>query len=176
MLLLFIALLICAVGSVIFYLSMSRRQREHEKCITAARNIVQEDILDYAMKNPHHSSALPPPAPRRQMIFLRVNTTPPRRLVFDPGKGINIGRDTSACQIQLQDPRTSQRHCRIYAQNSTVILQDLGSENGTILCRGLFHKYLLRRGQSLALRSSDTICVGSVRLRVKLFIFDDMTM
>lgn len=46
-----------------------------------------------------------------------------------------IGRDPAQCDIVLDDPRVSRKHCSIFKVNSTYILQDLGSRNGTILER-----------------------------------------
>jgi pSer/pThr/pTyr-binding forkhead associated (FHA) protein len=51
------------------------------------------------------------------------------------GKEKIIGRDPAQCDIVLDDPRISRKHCSIFKVNSTYILQDLGSRNGTILER-----------------------------------------
>ncbi|MCB0307900.1 MAG: FHA domain-containing protein [Bdellovibrionales bacterium] len=55
---------------------------------------------------------------------IRVN--PPRELVF--------GR-SEECDIFLSEKKISRRHCKIHVHNTEMILEDLGSTNGTLLNR-----------------------------------------
>lgn len=78
-----------------------------------------------------------PPAPRRQA------STGPTRLVVTAGplrgtalplvtSAILIGRAPS-CTLVLDDGYSSSRHARIFPQNGTWYLEDLGSTNGTFV-------------------------------------------
>ena len=48
------------------------------------------------------------------------------------GTSIVLGRDP-ACDIHLNDPSVSSRHCRITMRNGQPLVDDLGSTNGTII-------------------------------------------
>jgi hypothetical protein len=51
---------------------------------------------------------------------------------YDVGEGAVMGRGDQA-EIRLEDPFASSRHARLVRQGSIVVLEDLGSTNGTYL-------------------------------------------
>ena len=51
---------------------------------------------------------------------------------YDIGDGAVMGRGDQA-EIRLEDPFASSRHARIYEQGNSVVIEDLGSTNGTYL-------------------------------------------
>jgi hypothetical protein len=51
---------------------------------------------------------------------------------YDLGRGAVLGRGDRA-EIQLADPFASSRHARIQRQGAVMVLEDLGSTNGTYL-------------------------------------------
>ena len=53
-------------------------------------------------------------------------------LAYDIGEGAVLGRGDAA-EIRLEDPFASSRHARLVRQGSVVVLEDLGSTNGTYL-------------------------------------------
>jgi hypothetical protein len=53
---------------------------------------------------------------------------------YDLGAGAVLGRGDRA-EIQLDDPFASSRHARIGRQGAVMVLEDLGSTNGTYLDR-----------------------------------------
>jgi len=53
-------------------------------------------------------------------------------LVYDIGEGAVLGRGDGA-EIRLEDPFASSSHARLIRQGSVVVLEDLGSTNGTYL-------------------------------------------
>ena len=48
------------------------------------------------------------------------------------GTTLVLGRDP-ACDVHLDDPSVSSRHCRITARDGQVLVDDLSSTNGTII-------------------------------------------
>jgi DNA-binding winged helix-turn-helix (wHTH) protein len=68
-----------------------------------------------------------------------------------------LGRDAD-CAVRIDRPSVSRHHARIVIANDDVVLEDLGSKNGTFL-RG---KPL---AEAAALSSGDVIGLGSVTLR-----------
>lgn len=53
-------------------------------------------------------------------------------MIYDIGPGAVLGRGDAA-EIRLNDPYASSRHARVLVQGGVVILEDLGSTNGTYL-------------------------------------------
>ena len=54
----------------------------------------------------------------------------PRDFVFDGHEQVMMGR-ASSCEVRLQDPTVSRRHCLLDAGDETVWVRDLESLNGT---------------------------------------------
>ena len=53
-------------------------------------------------------------------------------MIYDIGEGAVLGRGDAA-EIRLDDPYASSRHAQLILQAGVVVLEDLGSTNGTYL-------------------------------------------
>jgi FHA domain len=53
-------------------------------------------------------------------------------MIYDLDDDLVLGRGDRA-EIRLEDPFASSRHARIYEQGNIVVIEDLGSTNGTYL-------------------------------------------
>ena len=53
-------------------------------------------------------------------------------MIYDLDADLVLGRGDRA-EIQLDDPFASARHARVYQQGNIVVIEDLGSTNGTYL-------------------------------------------
>jgi hypothetical protein len=53
-------------------------------------------------------------------------------MIYDLDGDIVLGRGDRA-EIRLQDPFASSRHARVYEQGNIMVIEDLGSTNGTYL-------------------------------------------
>lgn len=53
-------------------------------------------------------------------------------MIYDIGEGAVLGRGEAA-EIRLEDPFASSRHAQLIVQAGVVVLEDLGSTNGTYL-------------------------------------------
>jgi len=53
-------------------------------------------------------------------------------MIYDLDGNIVLGRGETA-EIRLEDPFASARHARIYKQGDILVIEDLGSTNGTYL-------------------------------------------
>jgi hypothetical protein len=53
-------------------------------------------------------------------------------MIYDLDGDLVLGRGERA-EIRLEDPFASSRHARIYEQGTSVVVEDLGSTNGTYL-------------------------------------------
>lgn len=81
-------------------------------------------------------------------------------MAFDVGDGAVLGRGDTA-DIRLQDPFASGRHARLVSQGSIIVLEDLGSTNGTYL-----NEELLQGPQPL--HAGDRVRIGDTE-----FTFED---
>jgi hypothetical protein len=53
-------------------------------------------------------------------------------MIYDLGGDVVLGRGDTA-EIRLTDPFASSRHARVYEQGKILVVEDLGSTNGTYL-------------------------------------------
>jgi hypothetical protein len=53
-------------------------------------------------------------------------------MIYDLGGDVVLGRGDTA-EIRLADPFASSRHARVYEQGKILVVEDLGSTNGTYL-------------------------------------------
>jgi hypothetical protein len=81
---------------------------------------------------------------------LEMRSGPATGKVFPLEKAeIFVGRDLGN-DIVINDPEVSRRHARLFLQNNTYILEDLGSTNGTsVNGQRLAAPYVLRPGDSV---------------------------
>ena len=90
---------------------------------------------DYDMATGMHSAAAGPgPAGGGDAPRLRVHSAPGLRSgsAYDLSSGILLGRGNDV-DIRLEDSFASSRHARLIPQGDVVVLEDLGSTNGTRL-------------------------------------------
>lgn len=149
-----------------------RRQEERQRYYSAARALVQSEILDQEIRNSISGSAVGEPTARRLLLYLRVHTRPVKKYVLDPRRGILFGRDTQSCDVLLSEGVISEQQCRIVEHRGAIWLTDLGSANGTLVRQGIFRTLRLRGGQSVRLKSGDRLILGSIRFDLILFPFD----
>jgi len=78
-------------------------------------------------------SASAPPVEHRspQLIVERAPGHEPG-MIYDIDGDLVLGRGDRA-EIRLEDPFASSRHARIFEQGNAVVIEDLGSTNGTYL-------------------------------------------
>lgn len=156
-------------------LAGQRAKRRRKRVRAAAHRLVENDLLDYELCNPLEKPGQSPSL-RRMLLCLKVQTEQARTYVLDParGQGIFFGRDPQ-CEVCVSEVVVSGRHCRIFWDGRAVILQDMGSANGTLVRRGFFRRWVLR-GSSLALKSKDRFWVGQTAFEARPFLYDDTLM
>lgn len=169
-----ILMVLISVAVIVFGVISHMKKTEREKYYVAAENILREDFLNYSLKNPlNNDGALQPPKGQKTMIYIKSKSGGKKvQFVFDPEKRIMIGRDKFNSNIYINEAFVSQQHCCIFSVGDDIYLQDLNSENGTKLNRGLLKRYTLFDGQCIRLRSNDSIIIGFNKFKITLFYFD----
>lgn len=69
------------------------------------------------------------------------------------GPEVVIGRAVSA-QVRLNDDGISRRHCRVLAVAGQIVIEDLGSANGTLVNGELVQYHVLKEGDKITLGST----------------------
>ena len=83
---------------------------------------------------PAGATSLHPAASGNGYAQLVVERAPGHQsgLAYDIGEGAVLGRGDSA-EIRLEDPFASSKHARLVRQGSVMVIEDMGSTNGTYL-------------------------------------------
>jgi len=79
----------------------------------------------------HSATAAPHVAGDARLVVERAPGHSPG-MIYDIGEGAVLGRGDAA-EIRLDDPFASSRHAQLILQAGVVVLEDLGSTNGTYL-------------------------------------------
>ncbi|HEU5171350.1 MAG TPA: FHA domain-containing protein [Gemmatimonadales bacterium] len=125
--------------------------------VIRALQVMRADLRDAAAA-PHHPSR----APRRRSPRLIVEAGAGK---LRPGQAFPIEGDmvvgrSPAAHLVLADRFVSLRHARLTVQDATVLVDDLGSSNGTFVNDE-------RVGSSARLTEGDRLRIGSVVLRLQ---------
>ena len=109
----------------------------------------------------------PPPRTRREhggggkraQAHLRiVEPAELRGRTYDVADELTIGR-AAGCQVPLDDSYASQLHARLFRRNSELLVEDLGSTNGTFLNRK-------KVDSAVPIRKGDRLQVGKTVLEL----------
>ena len=98
-------------------------------------------------------------APKRSVAHLRiVEPAEQRGRTYDVADELTIGR-AAGCQVPLDDSYASQLHARLFRRNSELLVEDLGSTNGTFLNRK-------KVDAAVPIRKGDRLQVGKTVLEL----------
>ena len=94
-------------------------------------------------------------------LVLRAGPTPGKAFPLEKDE-MFIGREANN-DITINDPEVSRRHARLFVQGGNMILEDLGSTNGTsVNGQRLTGPYVLRAGEVITLGEKITLLFESV--------------
>ena len=103
------------------------------------------------------TTVLPKPKPERPVVFAH--------LALPDGTSVTIGSDTLVigrgqdADVRITDSSVSRRHARVSVAGTTIVIEDLGSTNGTSVNN--------RRITREELRIGDTVNIGAAVLHVR---------
>ena len=109
-------------------------RRDLRGSAVAARGDSGADAVPPDATGLYSASTLGPVDLARRAPRLVVERAPGHEpgMIYDLDADIVLGRGDHA-EIRLQDPFASARHARVYEQGNIVVIEDLGSTNGTYL-------------------------------------------
>lgn len=156
---------IISVLVILFSISIviRKKQKNEKKRLDAAYELLKNDALDYAMRNPGSEKYR---MDQKWMLQLKSKQLD-LDIVFNPEKSITIGRkkDNLLC---IQNSKVSAYHCEILIEHGKLFIRDLGSSNGTMLIRR-FKKYNLQNREISLLKNRDCVYVAGIGFRVFIF-------
>src|SRR5712692_5960017 len=76
------------------------------------------------------------------------------------GSGIRIGRESSICEIVLENPKVSRLHAEVVSIDGKVLLIDRNSSNGTYVNDQKIDKRFLKKGDIIYLGGRNAIAVA----------------
>lgn len=169
----FIIIFLVILLTIVSVFYVKRQNEQWEKCYNAAFNIIKEDMLDYSIKNLSNTYEMEPSGARMMIELKMLNAKKKDSYVFDPAKGVSIGRKKAEGNnmICLNDISVSGNHCMIYGSGNNVYLQDMGSSNGSTVKRG-FRKYFVGNGNVMELRTKDKLFIGISEFKINIFYYD----
>jgi pSer/pThr/pTyr-binding forkhead associated (FHA) protein len=104
-------------------------------------------------------AAARPAASSSKGLRLRIlEPEPLRGQAFDLSDEVTLGR-SQGCGVYIADTAVSQLHARLFRQNNTLWIEDLGSTNGTWVNR-------TKVTAPVALKRGDRVAVGGTILEV----------
>ena len=112
---------------VVLYLFLLWVARSASRDLRAARPLAASE----ASTGFHAASSAPRVAREARLVVERAPGHSPG-MIYDIGSGAVLGRGDEA-EIRLDDPFASSRHAQLILQAGVVVLEDLGSTNGTYL-------------------------------------------
>ena len=127
-----VALLILIAVAIV---KLNSQKSERDKYYTAAGNIIKEEYLNYCLTNDINSdNKADAPNGQKIMIYIKtLNRKQKAQFVFDPEKGVNIGRDSEKNNIFINEASVSMNHC-IYATLIHLTEQFLKEVCSEIIC------------------------------------------
>ncbi len=99
--------------------------------------------------------------PRNKVIRIFVVSGSSQGMEFDLSKPLTtIGRLHAGADIQIDDPEVSRIHCALAVRREVILLQDLGSTNGTYVNGS--------RVLAIQLEPLSAFCIGDSVLQIKV--------
>ncbi|MCC8164079.1 MAG: FHA domain-containing protein [Lachnospiraceae bacterium] len=165
-----IILLICALIEFIFALVRVKTRNSKEKSIRRSLyRLVEKQVLNRTLKERVTSDEALEMECRKPFLYVEFPDTKPLVMcLFSLDECVTVGRSREN-RLCIRDDSVSRMHCKIGCVNDTLLIQDMGSANGTVLRRGIFGKTLLTPGQQELLEAGNRILVGDYKMRIGVY-------
>ena len=160
-----ILLVMCGGGGIAPVVRWNIFRDEQKRYYQAAARMIKESCLDAVIASRGSRRA----AGKKLMLYLTTSGRPRGRFVFDPEKGVRVGRNRAGNDICIQDAEVSAVHCCVYLYQDRPVVQDFNSSNGTWIKRGM-KKHAVRGAEYIF--SGDSLLVGHTKLKIHFFELD----
>lgn len=108
---------------------------------------------------------------RKMFLYLEVcDTKPEIRYLYDLSTAVFLGRSENENQICIRDRMVSRYQGRIWAEDGKIYYADEEGVGNPSKIRRKLWTAKLRPGERIRLKTKDILVVGTVKLRIRLFI------
>jgi serine protease Do len=124
------------------------------------RNRIPKDLLKATTETIVSPSSLPPGQPLMLGRFTILNGTRAGERLGLGGSGIRIGRESTICEIVLENPKVSRLHAEVVSIDGKVLLIDRNSSNGTYVNDQKIDKRFLKDGDIIYFGGRNAVAVA----------------
>jgi S1-C subfamily serine protease len=143
------ALIVAAIG-VLLVIAIARTRRPR----------IAEDMLKVTTETMVSPSSVPPGRPLMLGKFTILNGTRAGERLGLGGSGIRIGRESTICEIVLENPKVSRLHAEVVSMDGKVLLIDRNSSNGTYVNDQKIDKRFLKDGDIIYFGGRNAVAVA----------------
>jgi hypothetical protein len=146
-------------ATLLIVVTMSRRARFPKDLMTSTTDtkVVAPTGRD-SDGNGH--GVLPPGSPLLLGRFTILNGTRAGEKLGLGGSGIRIGRESTICEIVLENPKVSRLHAEVVSIDGKVLLIDRNSSNGTYVNDQKIDKRFLKDGDIIYFGGRNAVAVA----------------
>jgi serine protease Do len=144
------ASLIIAVIVVLLAIALPRTRRRR----------VPKELLKATTETIISPSSVPPGRPLMLGKFTILNGTRAGERLGLGGSGIRIGRESTICEIVLENPKVSRLHAEVVSIDGKVLLIDRNSSNGTYVNDQKIDKRFLKDGDIIYFGGRNAVAVA----------------
>jgi hypothetical protein len=124
------------------------------------RKRIPEDILKVTTETIVSPSSVPPGRPLMLGKFTILNGTRAGERLGLGGSGIRIGRESTICEIVLENPKVSRLHAEVVSIDGKVLLIDRNSSYGTYVNDQKIDKRFLKDGDIIYFGGRNAVAVA----------------
>lgn len=124
------------------------------------RNRIPKDLLKATTETIVSPSSVPPGQPLILGRFTILNGTRAGERLGLGGSGIRIGRESTICEIVLENPKVSRLHAEVVSIDGKVLLIDRNSSNGTYVNDQKIDKRFLKDGDIIYFGGRNAVAVA----------------
>ena len=126
----------------------------------ARRPRIAEDMLKVTTETIVSPSSVPPGRPLMLGKLTILNGTRAGERFGLGGSGIRIGRESTICEIVLENPKVSRLHAEVVSMDGKVLLIDRNSSNGTYVNDQKIDKRFLKDGDIIYFGGRNAVAVA----------------
>ena len=124
------------------------------------RTRIPKELLKATTETIVSPSSVPPGRPLMLGKFTILNGTRAGERLGLGGSGIRIGRESTICEIVLENPKVSRLHAEVVSIDGKVLLIDRNSSNGTYVNDQKIDKRFLRDGDIIYFGGRNAVAVA----------------
>lgn len=164
-----VMLVLGILAEMVFWIFRFRNAGKRTKAAKKSlHKLMEEHVLTRTLKERINTQQASSEELQKKFLYMEfLNTKPLIMHVFGLDECITIGRSQDN-MIWIRDPMLSRMHCKISQVEGNLVLQDMGTANGTVIQRGILGRVRLNSGEQVLLYPKDVVKLGKYRLKIRV--------